>query len=85
MDPILLLATSLMTVSVLYLNFAKAGGGKGGAAIEKLWQKRDEDGNAEKLVEELAKLAAAEPKNYDAHWQLARACWWRCSSIRAVG
>ena len=55
---------------------AKAAAGKGLSALDKLWKARDEKGSAEKLIEGLSAACADDPKGYEAHWKLARACWW---------
>lgn len=81
MSPILVTAAVLLPLAAA---FAKPTGkgrkpaGKSGDArtLTKLWDERDTPGNAEKLIAECEKILAAEAGNYDAHWRIARTCWW---------
>lgn len=64
---------------------AKAASGKGLGALDKLWKARDEKGNPERLIEGLEEAILADPKGYEAHWKLARACWWLSDMAEDTG
>lgn len=77
---------AVLLLAPLSLGFSKptSGRGKSGAGgkrgpvarLAELWDTRDQADHAETLVRECEKLLAKDPDHYEAHWQIARACWW---------